>query len=43
MSLYDDSISEGATEKVAEWSSGIKLIQSQLQLFKTVKKADQVR
>lgn len=43
MSLYDDSISERATEKVAEWSSGIKLFQSQLQLFKTAKKADQVK
>lgn len=43
MSLYDDSISEKATEKVAEWSSGIKLFQSQLQLFKTAKKADQIK
>ncbi|CAH2102600.1 unnamed protein product [Euphydryas editha] len=36
MSLYDDldTIKARTTEKVAEWSSGIKLLQSQLQLKK---------
>lgn len=36
MSLYDDldSIKARTTEKVAGWSSGIKLLQSQLQLKK---------
>lgn len=36
MSLYDDldSIKARNTEKVAGWSSGIKLLQSQLQLKK---------
>lgn len=36
MSLYDDldTIKSRTTEKVAEWSSGIKLLQSQLQLKK---------
>lgn len=48
MSLYDDldSIKTKATEKVAGWSSGIKLLQSQLQLKKaatTAPKRDQIR
>lgn len=36
MSLYDDldTIKARTTEKVAGWSSGIKLLQSQLQLKK---------
>lgn len=36
MSLYDDldTIKTRTTEKVAAWSSGIKLLQSQLQLKK---------
>ncbi|XP_014210835.1 splicing factor 45 [Copidosoma floridanum] len=34
MSLYDDFDKHRATEKVAGWSSGIKLLQSQLQLKK---------
>lgn len=36
MSLYDDldTIKARNTEKVAGWSSGIKLLQSQLQLKK---------
>lgn len=36
MSLYDDldSIKARTTDKVAGWSSGIKLLQSQLQLKK---------
>lgn len=48
MSLYDDldTIKTKTTEKVAGWSSGIKLLQSQLQLKKaatTQPKRDQVR
>lgn len=48
MSLYDDldSIKSKASEKVAGWSSGIKLLQSQLQLKKaatTAPKRDQIR
>lgn len=48
MSLYDDldTIKTTKTEKVAAWSSGIKLLQSQLQLKKaatTQPKRDQVR
>lgn len=34
MSLYDDFDKHRTTEKVAGWSSGIKLLQSQLQLKK---------
>lgn len=48
MSLYDDldTIKTKTTEKVAGWSSGIKLLQSQLQLKKaatTQPKKDQIR
>ncbi|XP_044741615.1 splicing factor 45 [Chrysoperla carnea] len=48
MSLYDDfdNIKTRATEKVAGWSSGIKLLQSQLQLKKaatTQPKREQLR
>lgn len=48
MSLYDDldTIKTKTTEKVAGWSSGIKLLQSQLQLKKaatTAPKRDQIR
>lgn len=34
MSLYDDFDTRERAEKVAGWSSGIKLLQSQLQLKK---------
>lgn len=34
MSLYDDFDKHRTSEKVAGWSSGIKLLQSQLQLKK---------
>lgn len=34
MSLYDDFDKHRASDKVAGWSSGIKLLQSQLQLKK---------
>lgn len=47
MSLYDDlDVKTRATENVSGWSSGIKLLQSQLQLKKaavTQPKRDQQR
>lgn len=52
MSLYDDFDTRERAEKVAGWSSGIKLLQSQLQLKKAtitqprkdiIRKASKVR